>query len=174
MADNFTANAGSGGSTFASDDIGGTQYPRVKITQGGDGSSDGDVSKTNPLPVTQIGLATNGLSVYRTLDADETEEEVKGSAGTLYGIWGGSTSSTTNYIKIYDATAGAVTVGTTTPILTLPIPGNSTDAVAFNWNLGGLGIAFANGICIAATTLQPDAASVGPSASAITANVLYK
>lgn len=30
MADNFVANAGSGGSTFASDDISSVQYPRVK------------------------------------------------------------------------------------------------------------------------------------------------
>ena len=174
MADTFTANPGSGGSVFASDDISSVHYPRIKLVHGADGSNDGDVAKTNPLPVTQVGLATNGLSVYRTLDADETEEEVKGSAGTVYAIWGGSTSSTTNFLKLYDGTAGAVTVGTTTPVLTLPIPGNSTDSVAFNFNLGGLGIAFSNGICVAATTLQADAASVGPSASAITCNVIYK
>ena len=174
MADNFTANAGSGGSVFASDDISSVQYPRVKITQGADGTNDGDVAKTNPLPVTPIGLATNGLSVYRTLDADETEEEVKGSAGTVYAIWGANLSTTTAYMKFYDATAGAVTVGTTTPVLTLPVPGNSSDAVAFNFNLGGMGVAFANGICIAATTVLADAGSVGPSANAVVANVLYK
>ena len=31
MADTFVANAGSGGSTFASDDIGGVHYPRIKL-----------------------------------------------------------------------------------------------------------------------------------------------
>ena len=51
MADNFVANAGSGGSTFASDDIGGVQHSRVKVVHGADGVNDGDASRTNPLPV---------------------------------------------------------------------------------------------------------------------------
>lgn len=53
MADNKVANAGSGGATFATDDIAGVDYPRGKITLGVDGVSDGDVSSTNPLPVSQ-------------------------------------------------------------------------------------------------------------------------
>jgi hypothetical protein len=50
MADNFVANAGSGGSTFASDDIAGTHYPRVKPSWGADGSAT-DASVAAPLPV---------------------------------------------------------------------------------------------------------------------------
>lgn len=50
MADNYTANAGSGGSTFASDDIGGTHWPRVKVAHGADGSAT-DASQAAPLPV---------------------------------------------------------------------------------------------------------------------------
>lgn len=50
MADNFTANAGSGGATFASDDISSVQYPRVKPSWGADGSAT-DVSYAAPMPV---------------------------------------------------------------------------------------------------------------------------
>lgn len=50
MADNFIANPGVGGDTFASDDIGGIQYPRSKVGWGADGVY-GDVSLSNPLPV---------------------------------------------------------------------------------------------------------------------------
>lgn len=50
MADNYVANAGSGGSTFASDDVGGVQYPRVKVDFGADASAT-DVSLAAPLPV---------------------------------------------------------------------------------------------------------------------------
>ena len=50
MADNVTANPGSGGATFASDDIGGIQYPRAKIGFGPDGSYQ-DVDSGHPLPV---------------------------------------------------------------------------------------------------------------------------
>jgi len=52
MADNVVANLGEGGATFATDDIGGVQYPRHKIIIGADGVNDGDVSASNPLPVT--------------------------------------------------------------------------------------------------------------------------
>ena len=50
MADNFVANPGTGGNTFASDDIGGVQYPRSKIAWGVDGVAV-DVSAAAPLPV---------------------------------------------------------------------------------------------------------------------------
>lgn len=50
MADNTTLNTGSGGDVVASDDIGGVKYQRVKLIHGVDGTNDGDVSRTNPLP----------------------------------------------------------------------------------------------------------------------------
>lgn len=52
MADNVTANPGTGGAIFATDDIGGVQYPRHKLIIGTDGVNAGDVSSSNPLPVT--------------------------------------------------------------------------------------------------------------------------
>lgn len=51
MVDNFVANPGTGGKTFASDDIGGVDYQRVKLILGIDGTNDGDVAQTNPLPI---------------------------------------------------------------------------------------------------------------------------
>lgn len=53
MADNFTTNAGTGGAIFASDDLGGIQLPRVKVTWGVDGAGV-DASATNPFPVTNM------------------------------------------------------------------------------------------------------------------------
>ena len=50
MADNFVADAGSGGSTFAADDIGSVLYPRGKVVWGADGVA-GDASMANPLPI---------------------------------------------------------------------------------------------------------------------------
>lgn len=65
MADNFTANAGSGGSTFASDDIGSVQYPRVKPSWGADGSAT-DASVAAPLPV-QASLESNQMTAGGTV-----------------------------------------------------------------------------------------------------------
>lgn len=50
MVDNVAITAGTG-TTMATDDIGGVQYPRVKISQGADGSAT-DVSSAAPLNVT--------------------------------------------------------------------------------------------------------------------------
>lgn len=51
MADNVQLNPGAGGSVVAADDIGGVVFQRVKVVHGADGTNDGDVSRTNPLPV---------------------------------------------------------------------------------------------------------------------------
>lgn len=50
MTDNTTLNAGAGGDTIATDDVGGTKYTRVKPAWGVDGSAV-DTSLTNPMPV---------------------------------------------------------------------------------------------------------------------------
>ena len=57
MADNVTTNPGVGGAVFATDDIGGVQYPRTKLVIGADGVNGGDVSAANPLPVTMAPVA---------------------------------------------------------------------------------------------------------------------
>jgi len=56
MADNVIANSGSGGPTFATDEIAGVHYPRSKVTFGADGVST-DVSATDGLPVAPVDLS---------------------------------------------------------------------------------------------------------------------
>lgn len=51
MVDNVTADPGTGGATFGSDEIGGVHYPRTKIIFGADGVNAGDVATGNPLPI---------------------------------------------------------------------------------------------------------------------------
>jgi hypothetical protein len=63
VSDNFSANPGSGGATFGSDDVGGVHYVRQKLIHGADGVNDGDVSATNPFPVKaspETGTVYNG------------------------------------------------------------------------------------------------------------------
>lgn len=60
MADNTVLNAGSGGDTIATDDIGGVKYQRVKVVFGADGSA-ADAHAFNPLPVNLI----DDSAVYR-------------------------------------------------------------------------------------------------------------
>lgn len=65
MADNYVANAGSGGSTFASDDISSVHHPRVKNEWGADGTAT-DVSAAAPMPVQAV-LDTAAIAAAGTL-----------------------------------------------------------------------------------------------------------
>lgn len=113
--------------------------------------------------------ANTGLSIFRTLDADETEEDVKTSAGKLYGWYIYNDGAAEVYVKFYNATAANTTVGTTTPILTIPIPAGSAANVEFT-----NGIAFGTALCIAATTGVADNDTTAPAANQVVANIFYK
>lgn len=60
-----------GGGTVALDDIGGVHYPRSKIVVGVDGTNDGDVAATNPLPIAANTAKDGSGTVYAPLvDSD--------------------------------------------------------------------------------------------------------
>lgn len=67
MADNITANPGTGGDTIAADDIAGVKHQRVKISQGADGSAT-DVSSAAPLQVTLANTGANTNKILTTVD----------------------------------------------------------------------------------------------------------
>lgn len=115
-----------------------------------------------------------GLAVYKTLDLDETEEDVKTSAGQVYGCWVTNRATATRWLKFYNATAANVTVGTTTPVLTIGIPGNATDNIGAHFTMGGYGLAFDTAICIAATTGFADNDTGAPGANDLIVDVFYK
>lgn len=82
MADNVTADVGTGGATFAADDIGGVHYPRTKLTLGADGFADldldsGQQTMANSLPVV---IASNQSAV--AVDASGTTVPVSHTALT--------------------------------------------------------------------------------------------
>lgn len=114
-----------------------------------------------------------GCSIFRSIDLDESEEEAKATAGCVYGYYIANLATSTRFVKFYNATAANVTVGTTTPVLTLPIPGNSTDDVGANM-LGGVGITFDTAITVAATTGVADNDTGAPGANEVVINLFYK
>ncbi len=122
--------------------------------------------------VTVQGHTAGGLTIFRSLDIDETEEEIKASAGTLYFIHAMNMVSTARYLKFYNATAANVTVGSTTPVLTLPIPANSTTGAGFTVSIPQ-GLAFATAITVACTTGVADADTGAPGANDVIINIGY-
>lgn len=123
---------------------------------------------TTPQPHT-----TGGLTIFRSLDLDESEEEVKASAGQVYSLWFTNTATSTRWLKFYNATAANVTVGTTTPVMTLGLPGNTSDDISGVFG-GAFGFAFDTAITVAATTGVADNDTGAPSANDVIVNIGYK
>jgi hypothetical protein len=117
---------------------------------------------------------TGGLSVFRSLDLDETEEDVKTSAGQIYGWIITNFATTTRYIKFSNATAANTTVGSTAVFLTVPVPGNASDDTTLVQNFGGMGITFDTALCAYATTALADADTGAPAANDVAITVFYK
>lgn len=171
MSDNVVANAGSGGATFATDDISGVHYPINKLAYGALDSAT-LVDPTNPLPSVDKPAASGGLSASKTVSAASTNAtSVKGSAGQVYSIAVSSINAAARYLKLYNK-ATAPTVGTDVPVLTLVIPGNAAGA-GFVWNIDK-GIAFSSGIAFALTTGIADSDTGAVSANEHAVNILYK
>jgi hypothetical protein len=82
MADNVEADPGSGGATFASDDIGGVQYPRTKVVWGADGAAN-DTSAAAPLPVVQTGTHTVTATQATAANLNVTEASAAAIAASL-------------------------------------------------------------------------------------------
>jgi hypothetical protein len=129
LADNVVTNPGAGGATFASDDIAGIQYPRVKVTFGDDGAAV-DASATNPLPIvlTSAQIATLQASLDTTSSGTITgasqnvAHALVGKSGVaiqITGVWVGTlqfegTVDGTNWVAINGVVAGTSTPGPTT------------------------------------------------------------
>jgi hypothetical protein len=111
---------------------------------------------------------SGGLSVFQSLDLDETEEDIKTSAGQIYGWHIMNTTAATLYVKFYNDTAANVVVGTTATVFVLAIPAGSG---AIQTIPGG--IAFSAAISAAATTGVAANDTGAPAANALVITVFY-
>ena len=67
MVDNYEADLGSGGKTFASDQVGGIDFPRILPVFGLSDQAKTDVSLTNPLPVHEISARDDATLAIKTV-----------------------------------------------------------------------------------------------------------
>lgn len=155
--------------------IGGYDSSKVQaLATDSSGILQADISAALPTGTNTIGRvgltpqSTGGLTIFRSIDLDETEEQVKATAGQLFGYYIYNNASSVVYVKLYNATEANVKVGETTPVMTLPIPALSAANVEFT-----NGIAFGTAITAAATTGVADADTGAPAANQVIANLLY-
>lgn len=122
-----------------------------------------------------IGVRTSGgTTLYKNIDVDESEDQIKGSAGQLYWFIAINISTSVLYLKFYDALASNVTVGSTVPDLTIPVPtqGGTTDAAGMTISIPN-GIEFGTAITVACTTGVADNDSGAPGANEMVLNLGY-
>ena len=122
----------------------------------------------------QIAHTAGGLDVFRSLDIDETEEDVKTSPGCLYKLRITNRTTSVRYVKLYNATAANVTVGTTTPLDTIPVPANASDYTVLTESFGGIGLTFSVALSIAATTGFADNDTGAPGTNDVIVSAYYK
>lgn len=120
-----------------------------------------------------IGRTSGGLSIFRSLDIDETEEEIKATAGQLFSISAFNRTAAPLYLKFYNATAANVTVGSTTPVMTFVVPGNADSDGAGFIHSTDIGYAFGTAISVACTTGVADADTGAPGANDCVINIGY-
>jgi len=117
----------------------------------------------------------NGYSMFKSIDLDESEEEIKAAAGNIVLIYAFNATAAVLYLKLYNATAASVTVGTTVPDVTLPIPANNdTDGAGFVIPIPPPGGSFTTAITAACTTGIADNDVGAPAANACTVFIVYK
>ena len=90
----------------------------------------------------------DGAGVYFDADCDNTAQSVKAGSGNLKGWYISNTNTAVAYVQIYNIASGSVTVGTSTPTLSLGIPPNDGAANV----LSEPGIGFGTQISVACTT----------------------
>lgn len=96
---------------------------------------------------------TNGLDTFMASGSDgstilvATAQAVKASAGKVYGYYIYNPEAAVTFVHFYNTASGGVTVGTTSPLFTLPIPAGSAANL-----MSEIGITFGTAITVASTT----------------------
>jgi hypothetical protein len=125
--------------------------------------------------VQPVGVSSNGLTPYRTLNLNSTIQQVVSTAATFYGMYFSNSSTTPAYIKVWDGVSSATFVSSTAATLTIAVPTSSTDILSGNFNpTAGLGIRMSTGICVAGVLGANDNNSTAIGSSSLILNLFYK
>lgn len=152
-------------------------YSNIQATSGGNLKAAVEEIAAGSSLIGDVGISgartSGGTTPYKNIDVDQTEDEVKGTAGQVYWIHCMNLSGAVKFLKFYNDTAANVTVGTTTPDFTFPVPTQGdTNGAGFVLAIPN-GIEFDTAITIAATTGIADADTGAPGLNEVVVNMGY-
>ena len=133
----------------------GTGSQRVTI------ASDNTAFNVINTPVTPTSSTINSAATTNATSA-------KASAGTVWSITASNAGAAAAFVKLYNL-AAAPTVGTSIPVLTIPVPASSV----VNIDGGANGIRMSAGIALAITNLVADADTTAVAASQVKVITVY-
>lgn len=108
-----------------------------------------DDGSGNCLPNAVVGGLTVGGITPKMLNAlSNSPVAIKGSQGQLLLLQCGNTNTGEAYVQVFNTLSGSVSIGSTVPVLSIPIAGSSTGGFALSLT----GIQFGTAITVAATT----------------------
>jgi hypothetical protein len=111
-----------------------------------------------------------GLSIFRSIDLDESEEEVCARECVVFSIYASNTNASARWLKLYNATAAATTVGTTTPVATFYLPASGANPMKFDSTVG---LRFDTALSAAVVTGVADNDTTGPGANEVVVVIGY-
>jgi hypothetical protein len=121
-----------------------------------------------PVITTTTSATIGGVVKSRVMSLATTNAtSVKAIQGNIYGLKVYNTNASTRYFKLYDKTS-APTVGTDTPIITIPIAPSSWAPVLEQ------PIPFTNGIAYAITGAVADSDTTAVSANDVVGTIIYQ
>lgn len=125
----------------------------------------GNTPNSTPILTTQTPSTVGGLSTYSG-SIGATATAIKAGSGQLYGYYIYNSNSSTAYVQIFNIATVGITLGSSTPVLSLGIPAGAGANVEF-----ANGIFFGTAISFACTTTR--GGSSAPS-NTVDVNFLYK
>lgn len=161
------------GTSLTENDVGAARMDNKRALVGviEDGTTRGQragVNSSKGLQVTPIPHTAGGLSLYHLISAATTNaNNVKGSAGQLYGWAITNNAASWRYVKIHN-NAGTPTAGSGV-VMTIGLPPGGGSNISLE-----MGIAFGTGIAITIVTGIADSDSAAVGASEVNVNLYYK
>lgn len=120
------------------------------------------VASMTPIQTRSAGTATPVRIASAAASTNLTEIADSGGC-RIVSIAGAVARTSAVYLKLYNAADGSVTVGTTTPYITLPLPAGGTNPTSFQFDVNQV---FASGACsLAMTTAVADASTAALTAA---------